>query len=71
MRREDIPDAIYEQVRDKIAFVKKLDKKNINFETNLILDLHADSLDMAELKSLIQSHFPGASNPPIGLIKTV
>ncbi len=41
------------------------------FHTNLILDLHADSLDMAEMKSAVQSKFPSASNPPIGLIKTV
>lgn len=69
--RGDIPDDIFEQVRDKIAEVKKLDKKILSFDTNLILELHADSLDMAELKSWVQSLYPGASNPPIGLIKTV
>jgi acyl-CoA synthetase (AMP-forming)/AMP-acid ligase II/1-acyl-sn-glycerol-3-phosphate acyltransferase/acyl carrier protein len=70
-RREDISDEVYEIVHNKIAEIKKLEKDTFHFESNLILELHADSLDMAELKSAIQSLFPEASNPPIGLIKTV
>lgn len=67
----DIPSDIVELVWSKVAEIKKIDPKNIKFESNLILDLHADSLDMAEMKSVIQSLFPAASNPPISLIKTV
>ncbi len=58
-------------MRQKIAEIKQIALTEVNFSTNLILDLHADSLDMAELKSAIQWLFPEASNPPIGLIKTV
>jgi acyl carrier protein len=54
-----------------VAEIKKINPKELRFNTNLILDLHADSLDMAEMKSAIQSLFPKASNPPIGLIKTL
>lgn len=68
---EDIPADIFETVRSKVAEIKKIDPKNLKFETNLVLDLHADSLDMAEMKSSIQSLFPGSSNPPITLIKTL
>lgn len=68
---DDIPKDIIDQVRAKVASIKKIDMKAIQFKTNLILDLHADSLDMAECKSAIQSLFPEASNPPIGLIKTI
>ncbi len=68
---DDIPKDIIDQVREKVATIKKIDIKDISFNTNLILDLHADSLDMAECKSAIQSLFKEASNPPIGLIKTV
>ena len=68
---EDIPKKILDRVREKVATIKKIDVKNISFSTNLILDLHADSLDMAELKSVIASVFPEASNPPISLIKTI
>jgi acyl-CoA synthetase (AMP-forming)/AMP-acid ligase II/acyl carrier protein len=67
----DIPSDVFETVRTKVAEIKKIDKNETSFDTNLVLDLHADSLDMAELKSAIQSLFPSASNPPIWLIKTV
>lgn len=67
----DIPPEVLEKVREKIAKIKDIPLNEIHFSTNLILDLHADSLDMAELKSAIQSLFPDASNPPIGIIKTV
>lgn len=68
---DDIPKDVIDQVREKVATIKKIDSKDVSFNTNLILDLHADSLDMAECKSAIQSLFKEASNPPIGLIKTV
>jgi acyl-CoA synthetase (AMP-forming)/AMP-acid ligase II/acyl carrier protein len=71
MREEDIPSEVFDQVRAKVASIKKIDPKDLIFSTNLILDLHADSLDMAEMKSAIQSIFPQASNPPIALIKTL
>ncbi len=71
MQQEDIPVDIFETVRSKVAEIKKIEIKKVLFETNLILDLHADSLDMAEMKSAIQSLFPEASNPPISIIKTV
>jgi Phosphopantetheine attachment site len=61
----DIPSDVFETVRTKVAEIKKIDKNETSFDTNLVLDLHADSLDMAELKSAIQSLFPSASNPPI------
>ncbi len=62
---------VYEKVSTLVAIVKKIDKKLIYFHTNLVLDLHADSLDMSECKSVIQSNFSEASNPPITRIKTV
>lgn len=68
---EDIPTEVLDHVRSKIAEIKKIDVQTLQCSTNLILDLHADSLDMAEFKSVIQSAYPTASNPPIGLIKTV
>jgi len=67
----DILPDIIDQVKEKVAEIKKVNKSDILFSTNLVLDLHADSLDMAEMKSAIQSLFPWASNPPISAIKTV
>lgn len=70
-REEDMDTATLDTVKQKIAELKKIDPALLSFETNLILDLHADSLDMAEIKASIQALFPNASNPPIGLIKTI
>lgn len=68
---DDIPSEVFESVRKLVATLKKTETSSLRFETNLILDLRADSLDMAEMKSAVQSIFPNASNPPIGLIKTI
>jgi acyl carrier protein len=54
----DILPDIIDQVKEKVAEIKKVNKSDILFSTNLVLDLHADSLDMAEMKSAIQSLFP-------------
>ncbi len=71
IREEDIPEEVVSAVREKVAQIKKIDVKNVKFSTNLVLDLHADSLDLAECKSAVQALFPWASNPPIGLLKTL
>ena len=56
------------------AIVKKIKSEyswKINLDTNLVLDCFFDSLDMAELKSTVQSIFGNASNPPLLDLKTV
>ncbi len=67
----EIPWEILKAICKKVAEIKKINEVSIAWNSNLILDLHADSLDMAEFKSAIQSMYSTASNPPIWLIKTV
>ena len=43
----------------------------ITLESNLILDLYLDSLDMAEIKNFILTRYAGASNTPLLELKTV
>ncbi len=63
------------KVLDKvISIVKKIKPEyswNIDLDTNLVLDCFFDSLDMAELKSTVQSTFENSSNPPLLDLKTV
>ncbi|GAB0174954.1 MAG: hypothetical protein HHAS10_08330 [Candidatus Altimarinota bacterium] len=66
----DIPAETLKDIRKKVATIKKIDLKDIKDESNLVLELHCDSLDMAEIKSVIQKDYPNSSNPPIGLLKT-
>jgi acyl carrier protein len=57
-----------------ITIIKKIKPEysgEINVDTNLVLDCFFDSLDMAELKSTVQSVFENSSNPPLLDLKTV
>ena len=67
----DIPADILNKIS---AIVKKIKPEftwKIDLNTNLILDCFFDSLDMAELKSTVQSAFTDSSNPPLLDLKTV
>lgn len=63
------------KVLDRIAsIVRKIKPEyswDITLNTNLVLDCFFDSLDMAELKSTVQSAFENSSNPPLLDLKTV
>ncbi len=69
--REDIPDEVYDKIIWEISEIKNIEEDELSYDTNLILDLHADSLDMAEIKAAIQMEFPSTSNPPITTLKTI
>ena len=62
---------IINKIFDKISSIKSIEKEKINENSKLILDLFFDSLDIAEIKSFVQSNFKKASNPPITDLKTV
>ena len=62
---------IISKIFNKISLMKSISKDNIKSESNLVLDLFLDSLDLAEIKSYIQSNFEKSSNPPILDLKTV
>lgn len=66
-----IDSTIISKIFDKISLMKSISKDNIKSESNLVLDLFLDSLDLAEIKSYIQSNFEQSSNPPILDLKTV
>ena len=62
-------------ISDKIiAIIKKIKPEyswKFDLNTNLVLDCFFDSLDMAELKSTVQSMFKDSSNPPLLDLKTL
>ena len=65
------PKATLEFIAEKIKTIKPDYKDEISLDTNLVLDIYFDSLDMAELKSSVAVAFPGASNPPLLDLKVV
>jgi acyl carrier protein len=46
----DISEDVKKSVIEKVAMIKKITPESIQFSHNLILELHCDSLDMAEIK---------------------
>jgi long-chain-fatty-acid--[acyl-carrier-protein] ligase len=58
-------------IEEKIKTIKPEFEGEISLDTNLVLDLFFDSLDMAELKSSVAVGFSGASNPPLLDLKSV
>ena len=67
----DISDDILKKITKIINKIKPEYSGKITLDTNLVLDCFFDSLDMAELKSTVQSNFPDSSNPPLLDLKTV
>lgn len=62
---------VIDQVFAFLKEIKKEEKLTPSLENHLVMDLYLDSLDMAELKNFILSHYPKASNTPILELKTV
>ena len=69
--KADIPADVLNKVTAIVKKIKPEFAGKIWLDTNLILDCFFDSLDMAELKSTVQSAFSDASNPPLLDLKTV
>ena len=67
----DIPAEVLNKVSSIVKKIKPEFSWKIDLNTNLVLDCFFDSLDMAELKSTVQSAFPESSNPPLLDLKTV
>lgn len=65
------PKDTFRFITEKIQTIKPEYEGEISLDTNLVLDLFFDSLDMAELKSAVAAHFPNASNPPLLDLKAV
>lgn len=66
-----VSEEVWTTLRTKIAEIRKIDIASISHTANLILELHFDSLDLAELKSFVQAKYPESSNPPLLDLKTV
>ena len=67
----DIPEDVLKKVTAIVKKIKPEYSWKISLDTNLVLDCFFDSLDMAELKSSVQSTFTDSSNPPLLDLKTV
>jgi long-chain-fatty-acid--[acyl-carrier-protein] ligase len=65
------PKDIFHYIQQRISEIKPEYQGTLDLDTNLVLDLYFDSLDMAELKSSVAAHFPQASNPPLLDLKAV
>ena len=66
-----VPSEVLEKIIKKISEIKSIQEGKININSNLVIDLFFDSLDISEIKSYIQINFTNPSNPSILDLKTV
>ena len=69
--KADISADVLKRITTIVKKIKPEYSWKIDLNTNLVLDCFFDSLDMAELKSTVQSVFSNSSNPPLLDLKTV
>ena len=68
---ESIPEETFQQVKGIVSSVLNLSPDQLSLNSNLVLDLGADSLSMVEIVSAIEDRFKGFTSPEINEIKTI
>lgn len=65
-----IPLEIKTEIINKCLEIKNI-TWNFDFDSNLVLDLYFDSIELAEIKAYIQAKYQNSSNPAITQLKTI
>ncbi len=65
------PDDVVTAIKDIVAHTLEISTDKIELNSSLYLDLGADSLNLVEIITDIESRFPGFTTPEINSIKTV
>ena len=68
---ESIPEDILEKVKSIVSSVLTITPDQLSLNSNLVLDLGADSLNIVEIISGLENQFKGFSPPEINEIKTI
>ncbi|MDP1623203.1 MAG: AMP-binding protein [Bacteroidales bacterium] len=68
---ESIPEDTSEKVISIVSSVLNMDPDQLSLNSNLVLDLGADSLNIVEIVSELENRFKGFSSPEINEIKTI
>jgi acyl carrier protein len=68
---EAISPEIFDKVKNIVSTVLSIEPNQISVNSNLNMDLGADSLNLVEIVSEIENQFKGFSSPQINEIKTV
>jgi acyl carrier protein len=66
-----IPEETLEKVKGIVSSVLNIAPEQVSLNSNLVLDLGADSLNIVEIISGLESQFKGFSPPEINEIKTI
>jgi long-chain-fatty-acid--[acyl-carrier-protein] ligase len=68
---DSIPEEISEKVKGIVSSILNIMPDQISLNSNLVLDLGADSLNIVEIVSELENRFKGFSSPEINEIKTI
>jgi len=68
---ESIPGETLEKVKGIVSSVLNISPDQLSLNSNLVLDLGADSLNIVEIISELENRFKGFSSPEINELKTI
>jgi long-chain-fatty-acid--[acyl-carrier-protein] ligase len=68
---ESIPEDTAEKVKGIVAKALNMDSNLLSLNSNLVMDLGADSLNIVEIVSELENQFIGFSSPEINELKTI
>ncbi len=68
---ESIPEETFEKVKSIISSTLNIPTDQLSLNSNLVLDLGADSLNIVEIVSELENQFKGFTSPEINEIKTI
>ena len=68
---EAIPEDTLEKIKDIVSSILSITPDQLSLNSNLVLDLGADSLNIVEIVSELENRFKGFSSPDFNEIKTI
>jgi len=68
---ESIPEETFEKVKGIVSSVLNIAPDDVSLNSNLVVDLGADSLNIVEIVSELENQFKGFKSPEINDIKTI
>lgn len=74
VRSEEIDPAVFRFIQENLMTMHKMEKEEeaaVRISSNLAIDLHLDSLALAEIVMIVKAEHKNASNPPLSSLKTI
>lgn len=68
---EDVDPAVFTFIQENLMRMQNVTEEAVQIQSSLAIDLHLDSLALAEIVMIVKAKEKNASNPPLSRLKTV